>query len=60
MEQRTPEDGATPLYIAAKYGHVEVIKLLLQAPGIEVGFSQSFIHMNCNACCRLTAQQCVA
>ena len=34
--QRTSEDGATPLYISAKLGNLEIVNILLAEPGIDV------------------------
>ncbi|MGI2298626.1 ankyrin repeat domain-containing protein [Candidatus Cardinium hertigii] len=30
------EDGSTPLYLAAFHGHIEIVKLLLETPRIQV------------------------
>jgi hypothetical protein len=31
------QDGTTPIHLASKYGHTEVLQLLLDQPGAELG-----------------------
>ncbi len=47
----TDKDGDTPLYCAAKSGHVECVRLLLAAPGIDVNKSdrKGFTPLYCAA-----------